>query len=236
MSIQTYYIPAGFNPTVKVGDQVEAGDIVSEGIVNPSEIVTHKGIGEGRRYFTEAMRKAFDESGMGVNRRNFEVISRGAVDHVKITHPEGLGDHLADAVVSYQTIEKGYKPREDAQLTRIDLARGKYLEEPILHHTIGTRVTSRMIDEFKRHNVTAVHVHNNPPPFVPEMQRLLDVPAHIPDWAHQLYSTYLEKRLINAVNTGMQASIKGPSPVLGLAYGVGFGDKTATEIYASDDE
>lgn len=229
-----YYIPAGFNPKVKVGDHVEAGDIISEGIVNPSEIVEHKGIGEGRRYFTEAMRKAFDESGMGVNRRNFEIIARGAVDHVRINHPDGLGDHLPDAVVSYQAVEKDYKPRADAKLVRIDLARGKYLEEPILHYTIGSRITSRMIDDFKMHDVQSVHVHDQPPHFVPEMQRLLDVPAHIPDWAHQLYSTYLEKRLINAVNTGMWSSLKGPSPVLGLAYGVGFGDKHA-ELATYDD-
>ena len=224
-----YYVTAGFNSHVKVGDHVEAGDVISEGIINPADIVEHKGIGEGRRYFTEAMRKAFDESGMGVNRRNFEIISRGAVDHVRITHPDGLGDHLPDAIVSYQTVEKDYKPRTDAQVVRIDLARGKYLEEPVLHYTIGTRITSRMIDELKEHKIQSVHVHDNPPPFVPEMQRLLDVPAHVPDWAHQLYSTYLEKRLINAVNTGMQTSLKGPSPVFGLAYGVNFGLKTAED-------
>ena len=224
-----HYVPAGFNPHVKIGDSVEAGDILSEGIVNPAEIVHHKGIGEGRRYFTEAMRKAFDESGMGVNRRNFEIISRGAVDHVKIVHPDGLGDHLPDAIVSYQAVEKDYKPRADAKLVRVDLARGQFLEEPILHYTIGTRVTSRMIDEFKEHKIQSIHVHNIPPAFVPEMQRLLDVPGHLPDWAHQLYSTYLEKRLINAVNSNMGSSLKGPSPVLGLAYGVGFGEKHAEE-------
>jgi antitoxin MazE len=219
---------------LKEGDKVESGDIMSDGIVNPAEIVQHKGIGEGRRYFTEAMRTAFGESGMGVNRRNFELISRGAVDHVRITHPDGLGDHLPDAIVGYQSVEKDYKPRADSKLVRIDLARGQYLEEPVLHYTIGTRVTSRVIDKLKEHNIESVKVHNIPPPFEPEMVRLLDVPAHVPDWAHQLYSTYLEKRLINAVNTGMSSSVKGPSPVLGLAYGVGFGDKRG-EYYEPDD-
>ena len=175
------------------------------------------------------MHQTFDESGMGVNRRNFELIARGAIDHVRVTHPEGLGDHLPDAVVSYQAIEKDYKPRSDSKNVRVDLARGLYLEEPVLYYTIGTRITSRMIDEFKLHKVQSVHAHTSPPPFEPEMQRLLDVPAHIPDWAHQLYSSYLEKRLINAVNTGMGSSLKGPSPVLGLAYGVGFGSKEAED-------
>jgi DNA-directed RNA polymerase subunit beta' len=225
----THYVSAGFEPTVKLHDHVEAGDVMSEGIVNPAEIVEHKGIGEGRNYFVKAMHKAFDESGMGVNRRNFEVIARGAIDHVRITHPEGLGEHLPDAVVSYQAIEKDYKPRSDAKLSRVDLAKGKYLEEPALHYTIGTRLTSKMVDNLKKHKIDAIHVHDEPPPFHPEMVRLLDVPGHIPDWAHQLYSTYLEKRLINAVNTGMTSSLKGPSPVLGLSYGVGFGQKRAED-------
>ena len=61
------------------------------------------------------------------------------------------------------------------------------------------------------------------------MQRLLDVPAHNQDWMHVLYSTNLERRLIKAVNTGASSNIKGPSPVPGLAYALGFADKKAED-------
>lgn len=221
--IEACYVPAGFLVNVKLGDEVESGDVLSEGIVNPADIVHHKGIGEGRRYFTENMGKAFEEAGMGVNRRNFEVIAKAAVDHVRVTHPDGLGDHLHDSIASYQSIEKDYKPRHDSQHLRVDLARGKYLEAPVLHYTIGTKISKSMIDSLKKHNIQSVHVHNMQPGFHPEMQRLLDVPGHVPDWAHQLYSTYLEKKLINGVNEGLTSNLKGPSPILGLSFGVGFG-------------
>jgi hypothetical protein len=230
-----YYVPAGFAAKVKVGEHVEAGDILSDGIVNPAEIVKHKGIGEGRRYFAETMHTAFSEAGMPVNRRNFELIAKGAIDHVKITHPEGLGDYLPDSIVSYQTIEKDYKPRATAKLVRPDLAHGKYLEEPVLHYTIGTRVTNKVAADLKKHKVEAIHVHDHAPSFEPEMQRLLDVPSHVPDWAHQLNSSWLEKRLINAVSTGMHTSLKGPSPIIGLGYGVNFGEKRSEEDDAEDD-
>jgi hypothetical protein len=231
-----HYVPTGFDVTANVGDKVETGDVMSEGLVNPADIVKYKGIGEGRRYYADIMRKAFEESGMGGNRRNFEVIAKAAIDHVKITHPDGLGNHLADAVVSYQSLEKDYKPRPDSQLVRSDLAIGKYLEEPVLHYTIGTKVTSTVANYLKRHDVQSVRVHNNPPPFEPEMHRLLDIPGHVPDWAHQLYSTYLEKRLIKGVNEGLTSNLKGPSPILGLAYGIGFGHGKLGEVYDDSEE
>ena len=230
------YIPAGFSLNVKQGDKVEAGDILSDGIVNPSDIVKHKGIGAGRKHYSDVLHKAFAEAGMGVNRRNFDIIARAAIDHVRITHPDGLGDHLPDSVVTYQSIEKNYKPRSDSKEVRVDMALGKYLEEPVLHLTIGTRLTSKMLELLKNHKIVSVMVNDNPPFFQPEMQRLLDVPGEVPDWAHQLYSSYLEKRLIKGVNSGLTANLKGPSPILGLSYGVGFGEKRGEYEYSAEDD
>ena len=236
MKDEVVYVPAGFDVNVKVGDKVEAGDVLSDGIINPADIVKHKGIGAGRKHYSDIMHKAFSEAGMGVNRRNFDIISRAAIDHVKITDPDGLGDHLPDSIVTYQAIEKSYKPRADSKHMRVDMAAGKYLEEPILHLTIGTKLSSKMLEQLKAHKIATVMVNDNPPPFQPEMQRLLDVPGEVPDWAHQLYSSYLEKRLIKGVNSGLTANLKGPSPILGLSYGVGFSEKRGSYDYDAADD
>jgi hypothetical protein len=220
-----HYVPVDFSPTVKVGDKVEAGDVLSEGVINPADVVHYKGIGEGRKYFTETMKKVFEQSGMPVNRRNFELIAKSAIDHVRVTDPHGLGDYLPDQVVSYNAIAKNYKPRANSETIRIDRSLGKYLEEPVLHYTIGTRVTSRVITELKSKGIQSIVVNNNPPNFEPEMVRLLAVPGHVPDWAHNLYATYLERALVDAVNKGTSntSSLKGPSPIMGLAYSLNFG-------------
>jgi hypothetical protein len=170
------------------------------------------------------MKRAFDESGLGgVSRRNFELVAKSIVDHVKVTNNQGLGEYLPGQIVAYHEIEKHYQPRQGSTISRLDLAKGKYLEKPELHYTIGTRLTSSIINDLKKHGVESVTVHDKTPDFEPEMQRLLDVPVHEHDWMHQLYSTNLEKRLIQAVNTGASSNLKGPSPVPGLAYGVDFG-------------
>lgn len=221
-----YYTPSGYELTHKVGDHVEAGDALCSGIVNPAKIVLHKGVGEGRRYFAEATKKAFDDAGMGgINRRNFELMARGVIDHVKITNNEGLGDHLPGEIVHYQTLAKNYVHRPDSKTVRVDQAYDKYLEQPVLHYTIGDRITKSRIQQLKEHGIESILVNDKAPDFEPEMQRLLGVPIHEHDWMHQLYSTNLERRLVQAVNTGASSDLKGASPIAGLAYGVDFGKK-----------
>lgn len=225
-----HYVPTGLTIKVSKGTRVEAGDVLSTGIVNPAEIVRYKGIGEGRKYFTESMRDTFKDLGMPITRRNFELISKSAIDHVRVTNDADPHSGLIPGqVMTYQSVQRDYHTRPDSVHTSPDRAIGEYLEEPVLHYTIGTRITQNVVNFLKIHGVKDIVVNKRPPPFVPEMQRLLDVPMHEHDWMHQLYSTYLEKRFIHAVNTGAQSNTKGPSPVAGLAYGVGFGEEPARE-------
>ena len=98
---EQHYVPHGLDPHVKVGDTVEAGDVISDGIPNPAEIVQHKGIGEGRRYFVGAFGDAYRNSGMSSHRRNVELLARGLIDHVRVT--DEFGDHIEDDVVPYSS-------------------------------------------------------------------------------------------------------------------------------------
>lgn len=222
---EEHYIGMDQTPKVKLGDRVEQGQVLSTGLVDPREVVQHRGIGDGRKYYMEAMKKAFDDSSLPVNRRNFELIAKAAIDHVKITDPEGIGNYLPDQVVSYSAIEKDYQPRTAAKMLRTDLAYGKYLEKPELHYTIGTKLNSGVIKHLKEHAVESVLVHDQHPNFEPVMVRLVDVPEHHDDWMHVLNSTNLAKRFVNMVNKGSSSDTQGASPIPGLAYGVGFGKK-----------
>ena len=222
---EEHYIGIDQEPKVQQGDRVEQGQVLSTGLIDPREVVKYRGIGDGRKYYMEAMKKAFDDSSLPVNRRNFELIAKAAVDHVKITDPEGIGNYLPDQVVSYSAIEKDYNPRSDSKMLRIDMAYGKYMEKPELHYTIGTRVTSAVVRDLKEHEIESVLVNDQPPNFEPVMVRLVDVPEHHEDWMHVLNSTNLAKRFVNMVNRGSTSDTKGPSPIPGLAMGVGFGQK-----------
>jgi DNA-directed RNA polymerase subunit beta' len=220
---EVFYVDPEQVAMVKPGDQVEAGDQMSTGIVNPAEVVKYKGIGEGRRYFAERMTKAFNDSKVKASRRNVEVLARALIDHVQIDDPEGLGDYLPGDVASYSGLAYSYRPRETSQVLTPDKAVGQYLEQPALQHTIGTRVTRRMLNEFKNFGVDKIRVHQEPPAFTPQMTRLQTAAQHGNDWLAKLHGTYLKSNLLSDVQSGSESDIHGTHPVPALAYGVEFG-------------
>jgi DNA-directed RNA polymerase subunit beta' len=223
---ESHYVNAGFDVKVKIGEVVEAGDVISDGIPNPADIVKHKGIGEGRRYFVKAFREAYTASGMGAHRRNLELISRGLINHVRLS--EEMGDHVPGDVVPYSILERNWKIRAGAREVDTRQAVGKYLERPVLHHTIGTKIQPSMLDELRQFGVKRLEVHDDPPPFEPEMIRAASSIAHDPDWMTRMIGSGQKKSLLSAVHRGGTSDFAGTSYAPALARGESFGRAGAT--------
>ena len=220
---QVHYAGPGLPVTVKPGDQVEPGDQLSEGIVNPADAVRYKGIGEGRRYFTERFTRAFRDTDYDINRRNVEVLGRAMVDHVAINGKDGIGNQLPGDVASYNAVAFSYKPRKDAKTLAPEKAVGFYLEQPALHYTIGTRLTRKMADKLKAFGIKNVMAHEQDTGFTPDMVSITKIPQYGDDWMARLGSTYLKPRLLEDVQRGAESKIHGIHPVPGIAKGVEFG-------------
>lgn len=175
-----HYVDPDSNINVKVGQDVEQGDQLSDGMVDLEDVVRLRGIGEGRRTFVDVGKQLFDDSGTPAHKRNLEVLARGIVDKVEITDPEGLGDYLPGDVVSYNVLEASYVPKPNSE--RISVKdnknlKGKYLQKPVLHYTIGTKLTNKMIDHIRDSGITDnVLVSTDEPGFSPVYIRLRDIP------------------------------------------------------------
>jgi len=224
----THFVDPEQRPKVRVGDTVEAGDQLSTGIVNPALAVKYKGIGEGRRYFAERFTQAFRDSNLTVNRRNAEVIARSVVDHV--VSDDEQGDILPGDTVTYENMAYNYVPRKDSILERPDKVIGSYLEQPVLHHTIGTRVTKRMAKELADFNIDKVLSNKAEPAFRPEMLSVRSVPHQQSDWMAKLHSSYLMGNLLQDVHRGATSDIHGTHPVPGVAYGIEFGKSKPDKV------
>jgi len=218
---EKHYVGPDFSLKVKRGDEIEAGDVLSEGIPNPSEVVRHKGVGEGRRYFTQAFRQAMHEAGIHASRRNVELLGRGLIDHVRMT--DEYDQYVPDDVVPYSALEHRWQPREGSRRVPYKQAVGKYLERPVLHYTIGTKIRKSMLKDFEDFGVEELETHDEPPPFEPEMIRGMYSVQHDPDWMTRMYGSGQKKSLLSAVHRGGTSDELGTSFVPGLARGVDFG-------------
>jgi hypothetical protein len=217
---QTHYVSPERRLRVREGDEVEAGDALTDGTHNPEALVEHKGIGEGRRRFVEAFMGAARQAGFKPHRRNIEVLARGLIDHVRLDAEHG---HFSPGdVVSYTALEHEYTPREGGGLSRPSQALGRYLEAPVLHHTIGTRVTKSVAAELERHGVESVHSHPNPPPFSPVMIRSHDVVNHDPDVLTRTLGTRVHGGFLDAVHRGADTDLRSTSFVPVVAAGLPF--------------
>ena len=220
---EQHWVPPGAQVTGKIGDVVEAGDVMSEGIPNPYEIVQHKGIGEGRRYFTDLLKKTFADSNLPAHRRNIELLSRGLINHVRITDPDGPEDTVPDDVVEYDGLVRGYQPRHGTKPMAPHQAVGMHLERPVLHYSIGTRVTPKVASTLKTHGIGEVQAHADVPSFQPEMNRAMETLSHSPDWMVRLGGFQLKKGLIESVHRGRSSDTHGTSYIPALAAGTEFG-------------
>lgn len=227
-----HFIAPGFPLKVKAGDQVEAGDVLSEGIPNPSKIVEHKGVGEGRKYFVHAFRHALKDAGISGHRRNIEVLARGLINHVRMT--DEMGPHSPGDVVGYDQMEHSWEPREGVRTVNPKSAIGKYLEKPVLHHTIGTKIRPSMLKDFEDFGVKTLDVHDDPPPFEPEMIRGMENLSHDPDWLTKMLGSNIQKNLLADVHRGSVSDPAGTSYVPALANPVNFGRQGLVRGFRSE--
>jgi DNA-directed RNA polymerase subunit beta' len=229
---EDHYVPADREVSVKKGDVLEAGDVVSDGMPNPAEIVRHKGVGEGRKYFVSAMRNVLKNSGVTAHRRNIELVARGLINHVRLT--DEYGDYAPNDVVPYSMLERNWQPRQGAVAAAPKTLLGHYLEEPVLHYSVGTRITKSVADTLQKYNVQNVQAHKEPPPFEPEMVRGMANISNDPDWMTRMLGSYQERGLLNSVHKGLASDTNSSSYVPALARGEQFGLGGATSGWKPD--
>lgn len=218
---KSHYVPAYADINVQKGDEVEAGDAISTGTVNPKAVVQHKGIGEGQRYLMQVFHQAMKDSDAGGNRRNVELIARGLVNHVRLT--DEVGDWVQDDVVPYNQLEQTWQPRPGYSMGPPHLFRGQYLEKPVLHYSIGTKIGPRVLAAMQKHNVGVISAHPEAPPFEPEMIRGMANISHDPDPITRGLGSYQQKSFLHAAQRGDVSDTAGTSFVPALAEGKDFG-------------
>ena len=86
---KAYLIPYGSRIKIKDGDELEAGDELTEGSVNPHDILKIKGLRAVQDYMIQEVQRVYRLQGVDINDKHIEVIVRQMLKKVRI---EDAGD------------------------------------------------------------------------------------------------------------------------------------------------
>ena len=146
---KAYLIPYGSRIKVYDGQVLEAGDELTEGSVNPHDIVRVKGIGGVQEYIVKEVQRVYRMQGVDVNDKHIEVIVRQMLSKVKVEDPGdtelipgGYEDVLTFDKCNEEAIAQGLKPavakRVLLGITKASLATESFLSAASFQET--TRV------------------------------------------------------------------------------------------------
>lgn len=198
----TVHVTAGLEPTVKQGQYVEAGDVISEGMPNISKIAKYKGLGEGRKQFIDGFYNIMFANGSAIPKKQIEPFARAYLDRVEITDPDGVQGWILGDIASYSALEHNWKPREGTLVRSPNKSIGRYLEMPVAHYTIGTKITPAVAKDLSDSGVTEVYSNDKEAPFVPHLTSAKRYVAEDPDWLTALSGEGLMKSFIQHVQRG----------------------------------
>ena len=81
---KTYVIPFGSKLKVKDGDTVVAGEPLTEGSINPNELLAIKGPDGVYNYLVQEVQKVYRNQGVDINDKHIEVIGRQMLKKVRV--------------------------------------------------------------------------------------------------------------------------------------------------------
>ena len=95
---KTYVISFGSKLRVKDGDTVKAGDQLTEGSINPNELLAIRGPEGVYEYIIAEVQKVYRNQGVDINDKHIEVIARQMLKKVRIEDPGDTGFYTASLV------------------------------------------------------------------------------------------------------------------------------------------
>ena len=144
-----YLIPYGSRLKVFDGDYIEAGDEITEGSVNPHDILKIKGLRGVQDYMIQEVQRVYRLQGVEINDKHIEVIVRQMLKRVKIEDngdteflPGSLVDWLTFENTNAKMEEEGREPAKGSRvllgITKASLATDSFLSAASFQET--TRV------------------------------------------------------------------------------------------------
>ncbi len=144
---EEYQIPSNSRLLVKDGDRVEPGQPLTEGSLNPHNILRIQGRHECQIYLLNEVQQVYRSQGQNIHDKHFEVIIRKMLSKVQITRPgdtENLPGDLIDflelKLANEELLAQGKRPTKFIEvllgITKASLSTESWLSASSFQHTI----------------------------------------------------------------------------------------------------
>jgi hypothetical protein len=132
-------------------------------------------------------------------------------------------------IVPYDSFAKDYQPRPTSVTMDASQTSGMYLEQPVLHYTVGTRITPHILKDFKDRNIDKIIVNKSKPVFGAKVVRAKSMLSSDPDWLTRLAGENLKKNLLESARMG------GTSTPASTSYFPAMANPTEIDKYLGGD-
>ena len=143
---KTYVIPFGSKLKVKEGDEIKAGAPLTEGSINPNEILAINGPEGVYNYIISEVQKVYRNQGVDINDKHIEVITKQMLNKVRVEDAGDTGLFTASLVDMYEfedannkAIEEGKRPAKGRRvllgITKASLATDSFLSAASFQET-----------------------------------------------------------------------------------------------------
>ena len=110
-----YSIPFGAKLRVREGQELKAGDPITEGSINPNEILLINGPKGVYEYLIQEVQKVYRNQGVDINDKHVEVIGRQMIKRVKVENPGDTTFFAGSLVDMYEFAEENEKMKEEGK-------------------------------------------------------------------------------------------------------------------------
>ena len=114
---KTYLTDAGKKPVVKVGQDVMPGELLTEGLIHPKELLRVGNVDMVEKYILKEVQKVYRSQGVEISDKHVEIIVKQMLQKVVVID-SGTTDLLPGSLVSkaelFDIVKKFYEDREKA--------------------------------------------------------------------------------------------------------------------------
>lgn len=217
-----HFVPSFQDVTVTKGDTLRAGDRISTGVVHPTKIVHLKGLGAGRKYFSEALRDAYSLANDKLDPRHFDLVSRNVLKYVDIRDPGDSG-FVPGQRVEVSQIQKHLQESERDHPVDDSLV-GKKLSRAMLELMPGQVLDQNHVDYLSSHGVREVKTSRSGLQVEPVVRGVMTSKLSDPNWLSRMALNRQEATLIEAASKQEKAKIHGTDPITSYVLGTEFGE------------